>query len=162
MSMVYKKKTWQQKLEDNKSFPKVLKLQPNYPCYGPLRKMGAKTGNSVVIAPPLSVDAIMKSVPLGKLITLEGICRELARRYNTEYCCTLTTGIFVTIAANAAEETKGNNPYWRTLKNNGELNPKYPGGTEKQREMLEKEGHVIINKGKKMFVKDFAHRLFKP
>jgi hypothetical protein len=104
----------------------------------------------------------MKQVPKGKLATLGQIYRTLSSRYGTQYCCTLTTGIFITIAANAAEETKEGNPYWRTLKNNGELNTKYPGGTDKQREMLEKEGHTILRKGKRLFVKDFETKLFKP
>jgi hypothetical protein len=159
--MRYKKKTWQQKLENNKNFPKTLELKSNFPCYRALKKMGAKPGDSVVIAPPLEVDAIMKKVPRGKLLTLKRICEELARKHKTQYCCTLTTGIFITTAANAAEETRGDTPYWRTLKNNGELNKKYPGGVEKQKELLGLEGHVIINKGKRLFVKDFQHKLIE-
>lgn len=153
--MGYKKKTWKEKLEDNKNFPKTLKLAPNFPCYRALKKMGAEPGDSVVIAPPLEVDAIMKEVPRGQLITLKEICEQLARKHETQYCCTLTTGIFVTTAANAAEETNGNTPYWRTLKNNGELNKKYPGGVERQKRRLEKEGHTVAAKGKRLFVKTF-------
>lgn len=44
------------------------------------------------------------------------------------------------------------------MKANGELNPKYPGGVEAQKEKLQAEGHVIIQKGKtniKYFVKDY-------
>jgi hypothetical protein len=40
--MEYKRKTWQQKLEDSKKFPKTLALATNFPCYRALRKMGAK------------------------------------------------------------------------------------------------------------------------
>ncbi len=159
--MGYKKKTWQQKLEDNKSFPKILKLEENFPCFRPLAKMGAKSGDSVVIAPPSSVLNLMKKIPEGKLVTLEGLCKQLAKQYNTQYCCTLTTGIFVTIAANATEEMKSDTPYWRTIKNNGELNSKYPGGADKQREMLEKEGHVIVQKGRRMCVKGYEKDLSK-
>ncbi len=68
----------------------------------------------------------------------------------------LTTGIFVMLVAHAAEETKNGIPYWRTLKNNYELNEKYPQGVEKQKELLEKEGHTIIKKGKKYYVKDYS------
>lgn len=159
--MGYKRKTWQQKLEDSKSFPKTLKLEPNFPCYRALRKMGAKPGDSVVLAPPLEVDAIMKKVPKGKLITLKEICEKLAEKHKTQYCCTLTTGIFIMIAGNAAEEMKGDTPYWRTLKNNGELNKKYPGGVERQKRLLEEEGHEIINKGKRLFVKDYDKKLLE-
>jgi len=147
----------EKKLEDSKNFPKTLKLEPNFPCYRALENMGAAPGDSVVIAPPLEVDAIMKKVPEGKLITLKEICEKLAKKHKTQYCCTLTTGIFITTAANAAEETKGDTPYWRTLKNNGELNKKYPSGVERQKLLLEKEGHTIIKKGKRLFVKDFEN-----
>jgi alkylated DNA nucleotide flippase Atl1 len=159
--MPYKKKTWKEKLEDNKSFPKILELKARFPCFRALSAMGAKPGDSVVIAPPLEVDAIMKEVPKGKLITLTEICKTLAKKHDTQYCCTLTTGIFITVSANAAEETDGDNPYWRTLKNNGELNKKYPGGLEKQKIMLENEGHEIFNKGKRFFVKDYQKFLFE-
>ena len=123
--------------------------------------MGAKPGDSVVLAPPLEVDAIMKKVPEGKLLTLKEICQKLAEKHKTQYCCTLTTGIFITTAANAAEEMKGDTAYWRTLKNNGELNKKYPGGVERQRRLLEQEGHEIINKGKRLFVKDYEEKLLE-
>ena len=157
--MPYKKKTWQQKLEDKKNFPKTLTLEPNFPCYRALRKMGAEPGDSVVLAPPLEVDAIMKKVPKGKLITLNEICTKLARKHETKYCCTLTTGIAITTSANTAEEIEEDTPYWRTLKNNGELNKKYPGGVERQKRLLEKEGHTVINKGKRLFVQDFEKYL---
>ena len=154
-----RKKTWQEKLEAGRDFPKTLTLEPNFPCYRALRKMGAKPGDSVVLAPPLAVDTIMNAVPRGKLLTLKELCKALAEKYGTQYCCTLTTGIFVTIAANATDETDGDTPYWRTLKNNGELNKKYPGGVERQRTLLEAEGHTIMRKGQRLCVKDYEKKL---
>jgi alkylated DNA nucleotide flippase Atl1 len=159
--MPYKRKTWEEKLKDNKNFPKTLRLEANFPCYRALKKMGAEPGDSVVLVPHLEVDSIMKKVPYGKLIDLKEICEKLAKNHNAQYCCTLTTGIAIMAAANAAEETKENTPFWRTLKNNGELNRKYPGGIERQKRLLEKEGHRIVNKGKRAFVKDFNKHLFK-
>lgn len=159
--MAYKKKTWREKLEDNKSFPKILKFDPKFPCGKALEKLGAKPGDSVVLAPPFEVNEIMKNVPKGKLITLNGICKKLAQKYNTKYCCTLTTGIFVMTAANAAEETQNDLPYWRTIKNNGELNEKFPGGAERQKLLLEQEGHTVIKRGKKYFVKDFETKVIE-
>lgn len=53
--------------------------------------------------------------------------------------------------------------YWRTLKANGELNLKYPGGIEAQKEILEKEGYIVIRKGRtniKYYVKDYEKALF--
>ena len=65
------------------------------------------------------------------------------------------TGIFVGVAARAAEEMASEGrqditPYWRTLKSKGELNEKYPGGVEAQAAHLREEGHTIeLGKGKK-------------
>jgi alkylated DNA nucleotide flippase Atl1 len=162
--MSYKKKTWKEKLQDGKGYPKKLKLESNFPCKRALEKMGAKVGDSVVIAPALDVYELMKKVPRGKLLTLEEICRNLARKHKVKYCCTLTTGIFTMIAANAAEEMKSNVPYWRTIKIGGELNEKYPGGALKQKKLLEKEGHTFIKKGKKnikYLVKDYGKKVIK-
>lgn len=50
------------------------------------------------------------------------------------------------------------------MKANGELNPKYPGGVEAQKEKLQAEGYVIIQKGKtniKYFVKDYEKVMFE-
>ncbi len=158
MIVAYKRKTWQEKLEDLKNMPKIVPLEKNFPCRRPLEKMGAQVGDSVVLAPPSDVNAIMSQVPRGKLITLTLICERLAEKYGAQYCCTLTTGIFVTIVANAAEETGWNIPYWRTIKNTGELNSKYPGGVSKQKVFLEQEGHTIIRRGRthlRYYVKDY-------
>ncbi|MCX7795047.1 MAG: hypothetical protein N2380_00775 [bacterium] len=46
-----KKKTWQEKLEDNKNFPKIIEFASNFPCAKALEKAGAKPGDSVVLAP---------------------------------------------------------------------------------------------------------------
>jgi alkylated DNA nucleotide flippase Atl1 len=162
MIMPYKRKTWQEKLEDPKGMPKVVPLEKNFPCRRPLEKMGAQIGDSVVLAPPSEVNASMNQVPKGKLITLAQICERLAKKHGAQYCCTLTTGIFVTIAANAAEESGRDLPYWRTIKNTGELNPRYPGGAKKQKALLEQEGYTIIQRGRKRiryFVKDYEKYL---
>jgi alkylated DNA nucleotide flippase Atl1 len=51
-------------------------------------------------------------------------------------------------------------PYWRTLKKDGELNEKYPGGIDAQKLQLEMEGHAIIQKGKRYFVKDYKDKFY--
>ena len=50
-------------------------------------------------------------------------------------------------------------PYWRTLRSNGELNEKYPGGVEVQTARLEAEGHTIDRTKKTPKVKDFEKTL---
>jgi len=41
------------------------------------------------------------------------------------------------------------------------LNEKYPGGIESHKELLEKEGHKVIQKGKKYIVVDYDKSLMK-
>jgi len=160
------KKTWQEKLTDKASLPKVLKLQKGFPCYNAVHKMGAEAGDDVVLVNPSEVIEIMRKVPKGKLITLVEICKKIARKHNVEACCSLTTGIFIMTAANAVDEAsrEGKNldiPYWRTLKVDGFLNPKYPGGQEAHKKFLEQEGFRVIARGKKYQVVDFEKYLAK-
>jgi alkylated DNA nucleotide flippase Atl1 len=154
------KKTWNEKLADKKGLPKILKLEKKFPCYNAVHKMGAEEGDDIVLVNPSEVVELMKKIPGGKIITIVEICRAIAKKYKVKGCCSLTTGIFIMIAANAAEESleEGRNlniPYWRTLKANGFLNEKYPGGQESQKKLLEKEGFKIISRGKRYQVVDF-------
>jgi hypothetical protein len=47
------------------------------------------------------------------------------------------------------------------LRVGGVLNEKYPGGLERQKELLEAEGHAVAAKGKKYVVADYERRLAK-
>jgi alkylated DNA nucleotide flippase Atl1 len=162
--MTYKRKTWQEKLADKKGLPKVTELEARFPCYNAVHKMGAAVGDSVVLVNPSEVVEVMKAVPEGKLITIVEICRHIAEHYGVEACCSLTTGIFIMTAANAVEEAAQEGttleiPYWRTLKADGSLNEKYPGGAEAQKQLLEQEGFTVRQKGKHYFVADYHEHL---
>ncbi len=156
--MARKKKTWREQLMDSKDLPKVVQLNENGQIH-----LKAKT---MAIPSPLAVDAIMAKVPKGKLTTIDEIRRQVAKDNCADIGCQLTCGIFAWIVANAAEEAaaageKKITPYWRTLKSNGELNPKYPGGVEAQKKRLEAEGHTIFQKRVKWFVEDFEAKLVR-
>jgi len=144
-------KSWQEKLADSKDLPRVEKIT---------EKMSKRWGTGTVVIPaPKEVDEIMKKVPKGKLITINEIRRILARRHGATIGCPITTGIFAWVAAHAADEAaeegkKNITPYWRTLKTGGIINEKYPGRVEIQKKLLEKEGHKVIQKGKKYVVVD--------
>jgi alkylated DNA nucleotide flippase Atl1 len=148
------KKSWREKLADDKGNPKVVEITG---------KMSTRWGTGTVVIPaPREVDEIMRSVPRGKLTTINQIRARLAKKHDASIGCPITTGIFAWVAAHAAEEDaaegkKDITPYWRTLKVGGELNPKYPGGINAQAEHLKEEGHTIEpSKGKKPpKVKDF-------
>jgi len=43
-------------------------------------------------------------------------------------------------------------PWWRLVKSDGQLNPKYPRAGLIQKVKLEEEGHTIRQKGKKLLV----------
>lgn len=152
------RKSWREKLADDKGLPKVGKIT------GKMRTWWG-TGTMVIPA-PIEVDAIMKKVPAGKLITINEIRELLAKRHKVDIACPITTGIFAWIAAHAAAEEeadgkKGITPYWRTLKTGGDLNPKYPGGVAALQMRLEAEGHRVIAKGKRLRVADYETRLAK-
>ena len=106
-------------------------------------------GDRMYFAPPLEYDRVMKSIPIGKVITIGKIREYFARLGNADFTDPLTAGIFVSIVAWASEQRQEDKtPYWRTLKADGELNPKYPGGIQAQKEKLEAEGHIIIQRGR--------------
>lgn len=151
-----KKKSWCEKLEDSKGLPQVEEIT---------EKMSKRWGTGTVVIPaPMEVNEIMRKVPEGKVITINEIRAVLARKHKATIGCPITTGIFAWIASHAAEEQrqKGENnitPYWRTLKSDGVINEKYPGGVGGQKELLEKEGHEVIQKGKKYVVVDYEKSL---
>jgi hypothetical protein len=151
------KKSWREKLADSKGLPKVTEVSG---------KMSRRWGEGTMVIPaPLEVDALMKQVPKGKLVTVNELRAALAGRHHATFACPLTTGIFAWIAANAAKEAedagaKRVTPYWRTLKTGGELNPKYPGGVKEVAQKLKAEGHDILKRGKRTFVVDYQKTLF--
>ncbi len=140
-----KRKTARERLEDAKGLPRIV-----------------NTPKGVMFIPkPLDVDALIKKVEKGRLATADQIRKRLAMDAEAEYSCPLVTGIFLRIAAEAAEEDlvdgKEPSPYWRIVKSDGSLNEKFPDGAKWQAARLMEEGHTIEpGKGKKPpKVKDF-------
>jgi hypothetical protein len=156
--MATKRKTWREKLADDKDLPRVVKISPQQ-----RKRFGQGT---CVIPAPREVDALMRKVRPGKLITIAELRSTLAEKYDATMACPICIGIFAWIAAHAAAEDEAAEksrvtPYWRTLKTNGELNPKYPGGYQRQMARLIAEGHRVIQKGKRYFVAEYAEHLAK-
>ena len=153
------KKSFNEKLNGSKDLPRVEFI-------GYDDKMAKRFGcGYMLIAAPIEYDEVMKRVPEGKLVTASEIRDFLAKKHKADFTCHLTAGIFINIVANASDEREkqGSNdhtPYWRTLKKNGELNEKYPGGLDHHRILLEAEGHEIIKRGKKYLIKDLEKALY--
>lgn len=122
-------------------------------------------GTRMFFAPPKQYDTIMKSIPNGKVITVGEIRNYLAKNNYADFTDPITAGIFVSIVAWASHQRSNKKtPYWRTLKANGQLNEKYPGGIEAQKEKLELEGHVVIQRGRtniRYYIKDYQTALFQ-
>jgi len=156
--MAQAKKSWQEKLRDAKDLPKVVTLNKNAQIHW--------HGRIMAIPAPIEIDQIMASVPKGKLITIDLIRQKIAKKHKADIGCPLTCGIFTWIVANAAEEAESEGkskitPYWRTLKTGGEINPKYPGGVEKQVKLLRAEGHQVSQKGKRWLVIGYEDKLLR-
>ncbi|MGA7678220.1 MAG: MGMT family protein [Dehalococcoidia bacterium] len=135
------RKTWRQKLEEE------------HPAHGKIveipLKMRKRFGTGkMLIAKPLDVDALIRKVQKGKLVTVTQVMEKLAKDAHADCACPMTTGIFLRIVAEVAEEDLRNGkgevtPYWRVLKSDGSLNIKFPGGTQAQAARLKEEGHSI-------------------
>jgi alkylated DNA nucleotide flippase Atl1 len=127
---------------------------------------GAKDHDSMVVSTPREVDALLKEVPAGRLVTLTDIRVHLAQRHGADMACPVSTAIFANIAAAAAEEMRDQGmtaitPYWRMIKPDGTLNPKFPGGVEAQQQKLEAEGFTIRLSKKGYSVVDYREFLFR-
>lgn len=152
------KKDFNAMLADSRDMPKIHIVTDEKT----IQKYG---GNRMYFAPPAAYDEVMKKVPFGKVVTAGDIREYFARANDADFTEPITAGIFVSIAAWASHQRDTDKtPYWRTLKAGGELNPKYPGGIASQKQMLEAEGHRIIQKGRKnirYYVAEYEKSVFE-
>jgi|SRR5579884_2984702 len=134
------RKSWREKM-DNSNLRKLVPVPP---------RMQKRLGSGTMLLPsPREVEAFIGTVRAGSVTTVSHIRETLARKYAVDVTCPLVTGIFVRIAAEAAEEDAAAGkatitPYWRVVRDDGSLIPKFPGGVERQAERLRDEGHRII------------------
>ncbi len=113
-------------------------------------RMEKRLGKGMMLIPTaLEVDAMIRKIPYGEVSSMAQIRERLARWHNADVTCPLVSGIFLRIAAEAAEEDRRAGkedvtPYWRVVREDGRLNPKFPGGVEEQARRLMMEGHRIV------------------
>ncbi len=153
--------TWKDKLQ---------KEHPNHGSLRPIPEMWHKRfGEGTMLIPrPLDLDALIRRVRKGKLVTQAQLREQLAADAGATATCPITTGIFLRIVAEAAEEDlaagkKRVTPYWRVVSDEGRLNEKLPGGTSAQSRRLRAEGlSITAAKGKKApQVEEYEKKLFK-
>jgi hypothetical protein len=112
--------------------------------------MQKRLGTGTLLLPsPGDVDAAIRGIRKGTVKPVSKIRAELAVKFGTDAACPLVTGIFVRIAAEAANEDARDGkshitPYWRVVRDDGSLNPKFPGGVEAQAERLRDEGVSVV------------------
>jgi len=153
------RKSWREKMENPPGgLPKVVDVTAKYE-----KRFG---GRLVLVPTPLDTDAVIRKVPKGKLISVNQIRAILAKKFKADSTCPMTVGIFLRIISEFAEEQRQEGkkritPYWRVVKVDGSLNPKFPGGVKAQAARLKTEGHKIVaGKGQKPpTVKDFEKSL---
>jgi hypothetical protein len=158
MQSKFKSRTpWREKLE-KKQDAKLVEIPS---------RMQKRFGTGIMLIPaPIDVDWVIRKVPRGRLVTQSQIRAKLARDCHAKVACPMTTGIFVRIAAEAAEEDKRNGkrrvtPYWRVVRDDGSLNDKFPGGTKLQAAYLQKEGHRLGKAKGRPLVIDFDKHLVR-
>ena len=154
MKVARKGKTWREKLE-NCHGGKIIPMPP---------RMAKRMGTGTLLVPKgVDVDATIRQVRRGQLVTQGQIRAHLAREAGADYACPITTGIFVRIAAEAAAEAEREGrqritPYWRVIRDDGSLIEKLPGGVAGQAARLADEGQRLV-RGKTVRVADFGSHL---
>ncbi len=136
-----------------------MKLEEVHPNHGKLvdtpLSLQKRYGEGKMLIPrPLDVEAAIHTIPEGELTTPARLREKLAADAGANSACPFSTGIFVRMVAEAADEDRlaGKEPiapYWRIVRDDGKLNDKLPGGVLAQAAMLEQEGLTILEgKGK--------------
>ena len=104
-----------------------------------------------------TVAALVARIPSGQVATTESLRRSLANQFGVEVACPYDTKMALLEISN---DSSLKVPFWRVVKANGELMPKLAGGLEAQAVLLQAEGFVIDEGGKKPRIKAFKDKLF--
>jgi alkylated DNA nucleotide flippase Atl1 len=131
----------------------------------------ARGGNyppgKMLVSTPLELEAYIRRIPEGRVLTTSALRAVLARDARADYTCPVTTGIFLRIVGEAAEEERaagksGLAPYWRVVRDDGELIDKLPGGVAAQAKRLEQEDVEVMRFGSKFLLSDVDHYAWSP
>jgi len=130
------KKSWVNKMEQDHSVVKVLDKD----------FADMKAGSIMYISNPRTIDSYIRSIPKGKSVDLKTMRKDLAIEHDAEVTCPITTGIFLRIVAEAANEQfqqgKSLNkitPIWRVINPNMTIATKLTFGTKLIAEQRKKE-----------------------
>lgn len=158
------RKSWREKIDGApaaKTVPVPERMRKMYPQ---LAKTPGQKGR-LLIPHPSDVEALVRKVPRGKLVSPSVLREKLARDASADIACPMVTGIFLRIVAEAAEEESraGKSrvtPYWRVVREDGRLIEKHPRGPAGLAQRLADEGHKIDMSGK-LRVADVEKKLIR-
>jgi hypothetical protein len=158
--MMAKRKTALEHLQSGREPHIVHMIPPGAPGYR------EANGGAMVVSSPAEVDAFVRRLQPGELVTLDELRAAIARRHAVAVACPVSTAIFLNMCARASEERREMGipdseltPWWRVLKKGGFLNPKFPGGTDYQSALLNAEGIRVSPLRKQPAVFDYMERL---
>ncbi len=131
------KKTWTEKLQVKKE-PQLKKIQKDF--------WGYTKGDEMYISTPQIIEDYIKQIAKGKAVDTITMRNDLALENNAVFTCPLTTGIFLRIVAEAANEQlekgaplKNITPFWRMIEPNSPLANKLTFGQDFLKEQRKKE-----------------------
>ena len=136
---------------------KTLEEKMNNPKEPEVKVLKRQMGNNfpagrMLIATPKTVASEIRLIRKGKVKTIAQIRGQLAKKYKADYTCPITTGIFLRIVAEHAEQQRSRGvkriaPYWRVVQRDYSLNPKLPGGIRAQAKRLRADGVKLEQRG---------------
>jgi hypothetical protein len=136
--MAYHRKTWREKMNAG-MLPEVKVTDKKF--------ADIPAGHSMLIATPEIVDTYIRNIREGSHVSLQQMRKDLAAEYHAEYCCPVTSGIFLRIVAEAAYEDyiagkplKKITPFWRMIDSKTPVAKKLTFGTDFIRQQRAKEG----------------------
>jgi hypothetical protein len=132
-----RKKTWTEKLNIDRE-PEVCVLDK--PC------VGIEAGKKLLVATPKVVEDYVRKIPKGRSVDVKTLRDDLARQFGADSSCPLSTGMYLRIIAEAANEQREQGvplerivPFWRVVSPVSPTAKKLTFGTEWLVSMRRKE-----------------------
>jgi hypothetical protein len=105
------RKSWRQKFDNGRKAEVVVLERPF---------AGLMPGRRLLITTPAEIDTWIRTIPAGRTATVDELRRDLARRHGADATCPMTTGIFLRIVAECANEQAASGaadvtPFWRVI-----------------------------------------------
>jgi len=132
------KKTWKDKL-NSKRPPEVKLLTFDF--------AGLKNGTTMLISSPLEINEHVKNIPYGQSKSVDEMKQFLAKKYDAQGVCPVTTAIFLRVVSEAAIEDLNSGksksevtPFWRIVEPDSKIASKLEFGRDAIKQLRQEEG----------------------